>query len=559
MDSFSRPFNGLRREIALIPAMNRWPIVIRPLARTGFKHIYTLAYPGYFMLPDEAVLKSGGYPSEKIRTDEANQMLNRKSRRRVGAMIAIIVTVIFACDYAAEAQQPQPTPITYPAQLTSALKRIQQAALESDYAYRQVAYLSNNIGPRMPGSAQDKQAVEYVAAEMKRLGLEVQLEKVTVPHWVRGEETGALVQFPGMAPGTTQKIVLTALGGSVATPANGLVAEVIVVNNFEELQTLGSKNVSGKIVLFNVVFDKQLAAQGFAGPAYGQAVAYRGAGPSAAARLGAVASLVRSVGGADYRLPHTGQMRYATDAPKIPAGAVAAEDADLMAHLAGQGTVKMRLLLTPQTLPDAVSYNVIADLKGSEHPEQVVIVSGHLDSWDLGTGALDDAAGVAIAMQTVQLLKQLRLRPKRTIRVIAWASEENSVNGGRTYAANHKDDMANQYAAIESDLGAGHPAGIFVDGKPGLIPLLQPLANVLRSQGAGVLVAVDDTGADISFLGAAGVPTFAPIQDSRTYFNYHHTAADTLDKVVPRELQENCAVVATLAYTLAELPQNLPR
>jgi len=486
-------------------------------------------------------------------------MLTGKSLRRAGAIVAIIVALILSSDYAVQAQQQQAPPITYPAQLTSALKRIQQAALESDYAYRQVAHLSNNIGPRMPGSPQDKQAVEYVAAEMKRLGLEVQLEKVTVPHWVRGEETGALVQFPGMAPNTTQKIVLTALGGSVATPANGLTAEVVVVNNFEELQTLGSKNVSGKIVLFNVVFDQRLAAQGFAGPAYGQAVAYRAAGPSAAARMGAIAALVRSVGGAEYRLPHTGQTRYAADAPRIPAGAVTAEDADLMAHLARQGAVKMHLLLTPQTLPDAVSYNVIADLKGSEHPEQVVIVSGHLDSWDLGTGAIDDGAGVAMAMQTAQLLKQLRLRPKRTIRVIAWASEENSVNGGRTYAANHKDDMANQYAAIESDLGAGHPVGLFVQGKPELIPLLQPLANILRTQGAGVLLSADDAGADVSFLGAAGVPTFAPIQDSRTYFNYHHTAADTLDKIVPRELQENCAVVAALAYTLADLPQALPR
>jgi len=486
-------------------------------------------------------------------------MLTGISRRHAGVNIALAVVLVFSNAMMLAAQQPAATPVTYPPQLVAALKRIQQAALESDYAYRQVAHLSNNIGPRLSGSPQDKHAVEYVAAEMKRLGLVVQLEKVTVPHWVRGEETGALIQFPGMAPNTTQKIVLTALGGSVATPASGLTADVVVVKSFDELEALGRKKVEGKLVLFNVIFDKQLAAQGFAGPAYGQAVAYRGGGPSAAARLGAIGALVRSVGGADYRLPHTGQTRYAADAPKIPAAAVSAEDAELMAHLASEGTVKMRLVLTPQTLPDAISYNVIADLKGSEHPEQVVIVSGHLDSWDLGTGAIDDASGVAVAMQTAQLLQQLRLRPKRTIRVIAWASEENSLNGGRTYAANHKDDMANQYAAIETDGGAGHPAGIYVQGKPELLPLLNPLAVILRTSGAGVLVSVQDTGADISFLGAAGVPTFAPIQDSRTYFNYHHTAADTLDKIVPRELQENCAVVATLAYTLADLPQSLPR
>ncbi|MDX6612295.1 MAG: hypothetical protein QOD75_1481 [Blastocatellia bacterium] len=487
-------------------------------------------------------------------------MLIGISRGRGAAIIALTAALVISNSLVLAAQQQAaPPPVTYPPQLVTSLKRVQQAALESDYAYQQVAHLSNNIGPRLSGSPQGQHAVEYVAAEMKRLGLEVQLEKVTVPHWVRGEEAGALVQFPGMAPNTTQKIVLTALGGSVATPTSGQTAEVLVVTSFDELQALGRKKVEGKFVLFNVIFDKQLAAQGFAGPAYGQAVAYRGGGPSAAARLGAIGALVRSVGGADYRLPHTGQTRYAADAPKIPAAAVAAEDAELIAHLAAQGTVRMRLVLTPQTLPDETSYNVIADLKGSEHPEQVVIVSGHLDSWDLGTGAIDDGAGVAVAMQTAQLLKQLRLRPKRTIRVIAWASEENSLNGGRTYAANHKADMANQYSAIETDLGAGHPVGIYVQGKPELTSLLGPLSQILRTSGAGVLVSVDDTGADISFLGEAGVPTFAPIQDGRTYFNYHHTAADTLDKIVPRELQENCAVVATLAYTLADLPQALPR
>ena len=484
----------------------------------------------------------------------------RLGKLRIRAAFAVTTVVLISFgNFPLIAQQREAPPVAYPAKLVSELKRIQQAALESDYAYRQVAHLSNNIGPRLSGSPQAQQAIEYVAGEMKRLGLEVQLEKVMVPHWVRGEETAALVQFPGMAPNTTQKIVLTALGGSVATPANGLTAEVIVVNNFEELQALGRKKVAGKMVLFNVLFDKQLAAQGFAGPAYGQAVAYRAAGPSAAARLGAVAALVRSVGGAEYRLPHTGQTRYADDAPKIPAAAVTAEDADLIARLAEQGTVRMHLVLTPQSLPDVSSYNVIADLKGSEHPEQVVIVSGHLDSWDLGTGAIDDGAGVAISMQAAQLLKQLRLRPKRTVRIVAWISEENSLNGGRTYAANRRDDMRNQFAAIESDLGAGHPVGIYVQGKPEIVPLLEPLSGILQTSGAGVLRLVDETGADISFLGAAGVPTFAPIQDSRTYFNYHHTAADTLDKIVPRELQENCAVVAALAYALADLPRPLPR
>jgi Zn-dependent M28 family amino/carboxypeptidase len=198
-------------------------------------------------------------------------------------------------------------------------------------------------------------------------------------------------------------------------------------------------------------------------------------------------------------------------------------------------------------------------MKGSEHPEQIVIVSGHLDSWDLGTGAIDDGAGVVVAMQTAQLLKQLRIRPKRTIRVIAWMNEENGLAGGRTYAENHKNDMANHYAAIECDLGAGRPLGFYAEGKPEILTLLQPLALLLQSQGAGVTRMAEETGSDISPLTAAGVPGFAPIQDTRNYFNYHHTAADTFDKVNPKDLQELSAVIAALSYTLANTPQPLPR
>ncbi|HET9418203.1 MAG TPA: M28 family peptidase, partial [Chthoniobacterales bacterium] len=289
---------------------------------------------------------------------------------------------------------PTATPVVFSSQTLADLKRLQQTALNSDYAYRQVAHLANNIGPRLTGSAQAAKAVEYVANELKAIGCDVQLERVVVPHWVRGGETAALVQFPGMAENTTQKIVVCALGGSVATPPDGITAEMIAVKNFDELKSLGRDKVAGKIVLFNYPFDKEMAAQGRGGEAYGEAVIYRGDGPSAAARQGAVACLVRSVGGADYRLPHTGQTNYANDVPKIPAAAVAAEDAELIVDLVRQGPVKMNLVLTPQTLPDPESANVIGDIKGSEHPEQVVIVSGHLDSWDLGTGAIDDGAGV---------------------------------------------------------------------------------------------------------------------------------------------------------------------
>ncbi len=473
---------------------------------------------------------------------------------------SLLGTLILANAASLHAQTNQTSAANpYSTQLLADLKRIQAAALESDYAYKQVAHLTNNIGPRLSGSAQAQAAVEYVANELRRIGLDVQLEKVIVPHWVRGVETGALVEFPGQAPGTTQKVILTALGGSVATPAGGITAPVIVVNNFDELRSLAREQVAGKIVLFNYRFDEQMAQQGFGGEAYGQAVAYRGGAPSAAARMGAVAALVRSVGGAEYRLPHTGATRYAKDAPEIPAAAVTAEDADLMASLTTEGQVRMRLTLTPQRLPDAVSYNVIGDLKGSEHPEQIVIVSGHLDSWDLGTGAIDDASGVGVAMQAAQLLKQLNLRPKRTLRVVAWMNEENGVAGGRAYAENHKADVANHIAAIESDLGAGHPLGFELKGKPEALRLLAPVSMILQTSGAGLSKLVESTETDITPLANLGVPAFGIWQDSRTYFNYHHTAADTLDKVKPRELAENAAVMSVLAYALANLPQTLPR
>lgn len=458
-------------------------------------------------------------------------------------------------------QRPTATPpYQYSPQLLQELKQIQQASLEDDYAYRQLAHLTENIGPRLSGSTQAEAAVRYVSEELKKLGLDVQLEKVMVPHWVRGVERAELVEYPGQAPTTTQKIILTALGGSIATAPEGITADVVAVNNFEELNALGREKVAGKIVVFNYPFDKRMAAEGFGGAAYGRAVMYRGLGASAAARLGAVAALVRSPGGAGFRIPHTGAMFYTPDAPKIPAAAVTAEDADLLAHLSAQGRTRLHLVLTPQTLPDAESYNVIADLKGSEHPEQVVIVSGHLDSWDLGTGAIDDAAGVAVAMQTAQVLQQLHLQPKRSIRVIAWMNEENGTMGGKTYAKDHAGEINNHIAAIESDLGAGHPLGFYYAK---LIPkgasMLRPASSVLDHSGASLSESSEETGTDISPLTALGVPSFGLWQDSRTYFNYHHTAADTLDKINPKELAENAAVMAVLAYAIADLPDPLPR
>jgi carboxypeptidase Q len=481
-----------------------------------------------------------------------------------------------ACALAASAQQtPPPAPTSMmdrlnaflgtggksawtPEQLTT-MDRLRNAAMKDPYAYNELHHLTDNIGPRLSGSPQAQQAVEYVAAEMRALGAEVTLEKAMVPHWIRGEETAELVSWPGQTPGTKQKVVLTALGGSVATPAEGITAEVIVVENFKELQALPAGAAKGKILLFNHKFDKELAANGDGLNAYGNGVVYRGAGPVFAATAGAVAVLVRSVGGADFRIPHTGMTDYAPGTPKIPAAAVTAEDAELLKNLSGQGPIKLHLTLTPQTLPDAPSYNVIADWKGTEHPEQVVIVSGHLDSWDLGTGAIDDGAGVAVSMQAIHMLKELGIHPKRTVRFVAWMSEEEGSQGAAAYMAEHKAEFSNHIGAIESDLGADHPTGIYYAGKPALEAYLRPLSAILEPIGAEILKDSPETGEDINGLTENGVPSFAPIQDSRFYFNYHHTPADTFDKIDFVHLNQNAAVMTVLAYALSDSAEPAPR
>ena len=440
-------------------------------------------------------------------------------------------------------------------ELVAALEKLRDAGMSSDYAWRELAHLTENIGPRLAGSPQALQASNYVADEMRKLGLDVKLERATVPHWVRGEERAQLTVFPGQAPRTTQKIVLTALGNSAATPSDGISAEVVAVNSFNELASIGREKVSGRIVLFNEKFDARMAAQGEAFAAYGPAVEYRIRGAQEAHKLGAVGSLIRSVGDADFRLPHTGT----SVAAGIPAAAVSSEDADLIANLTKQGRVVMHLVLTPQTLPDVAGFNVIADLKGSEHPEQVVIVSGHLDSWDLGTGAIDDGAGVAIAMQVANLCKQLNLRPRRTIRVIAWMDEENRGSGSAAYAAEYKNEFANYAAAFESDSGAGHPIGFSGQATAHAITSMQAIARLLAPIGATAIQNFGEGGADIGVMGESGVPVFGVWQDGRSYFHYHHSAADTLDKVNPHELQENAAALAVMAYAIADMPQMLSR
>jgi carboxypeptidase Q len=444
----------------------------------------------------------------------------------------------------------------FPPQLRSELVQIRDAALQDDYAYQQLERLTDSIGPRPTGSPQADAAAHYVADELRKLGLDVHLEPVTVVRFIRGNDSAELVEYPGQVAATTQKIFITALFGNAPTPAGGITGEVIVAHSFDELKALRREKVAGKIVLWDVHYDSLKAAAGQAGAAYGEAVQYRAVGARAAVDLGAIASIVRSAGDGEFRLPHTG---WSTDA-HIPAAAVSAEDADLIARLALRGPVRIHLSLPTHLGPEVQSFNVVADLKGSEHPEQVVIVSGHLDSWDLGTGAIDDGAGVAVAMETAELIQRLHLHPKRTIRVIAWMNEEMGATGAAVYATDHASEVGNHVAAMESDLGAEHPLGFHAKISDAAVQELSPVQDVLREFGANMIAQVPESPeTDIAPLAAKGVPVFGIWQNGLKYFTYHHTPADTLDKIVPAELRENAASMAVMGYALANMTDPLAK
>ncbi len=469
------------------------------------------------------------------------------------ARAALLTTVVlWSCGAASAAEDPAP------AVDPQVLARIRDAAMSQDWAYRELGELTDRIGPRLSGSPQLTAAIAQLATAMRGTGADVSTPAVKVPHWVRGEERGELVDYPGRPAGLTQRLHLTALGGSGATPAAGLTAPVVVVHDFQELEARAAQ-VRGRIVLFEARFDQRLADNGHAGDAYGQAGQYRFDGPARAAALGAAAALVRSVGGAEYRLPHTGTTLWHDGQKPIPAAALSAEDADLVTRLAAGGALSMRLTLTPRTLPDADSANVIADWRGRELPDEVVIVSGHLDSWDLATGATDDGVGVIAAAAVIETLHRLDLHPRRTVRFVGWTNEENGGRGGKAYFASVEHALATQTAAIESDEGAGRSLGLIAAVSADSEALLAPVTEALRPIGATLVSRTQgEVGADIEPLQAAGVPGFAPLVDSRHYFDYHHTAADTLDKVDPVAMNTQVATMAVLAYYLAELPQPLP-
>lgn len=421
--------------------------------------------------------------------------------------------------------------------------KIVGAALIESRAYEKLAYLSDRIGHRLSGSEALERAVRWTAAELERDGIErVWTEKVMVPRWVRGHGVSRIV-----APVEWEMATL-ALGGSVGTPEGGITAEVIEVATFDELEQAGEA-VRGKIVLFNKAMDETTG--------YGTVVKLRGGGASAAVKLGAVGMLIRSLGTADYRLPHTGALNYEKDVPKIPAAAVAAEDAELIHRLLQSGDpVRVTLDLGCKTLADSESANVIAEIRGREKPEEIVLIGAHLDTWDVGQGAHDDGAGCAIVMETMRLLEELDLTPRRTIRAVLFTNEENGLRGGRDYAERHRREL--HVAAIESDSGGGTPRGFGITAGEGGVKMLERITRHLSTIGA------DDVrprggGADIGPLKKQGVPVIGLRQDTERYFDYHHTEADTLDKVDRHDLDRNVAAMTLVAYMLAEQDGVLPR
>jgi carboxypeptidase Q len=363
---------------------------------------------------------------------------------------------------------------------------------------------------------------------------------VKVPHWVRGEESAEIV-----APGR-HALVMLGLGNSVGTPPEGLESELVIVKSFDELEARAAE-VKGKLVLYNVAYT-----------GYGETVRYRGAGASRAARLGAIGVLLRSVGPLGLRTPHTGALRYEDGVPAIPAAALAAEDAERLQRLSDRGLrPRVRLKMQAHFLPDADSANLVGEIVGRDRPEEIVLVGGHIDSWDVGTGAMDDGAGCVMTWEALRLIKRLGLRPRRTLRVVLFTNEENGLRGGRAYAERHAAELQQHVAALESDSGGFKPEGFGFTGNARARATVRQIAQLLEPIGA-THVAASGGGADIGPLAEAGdVPTLSLDVEGERYFVYHHTPADTLERLVPEDIALGSASVAVMAYVLADLPTRL--
>jgi carboxypeptidase Q len=417
------------------------------------------------------------------------------------------------------------------------------AAQADQFAWDRLAELTDTYGQRLTGSDNLNRAIAWAVETMKKDGLEnVRTEKVMVPKWVRGNESLEITNPPHHV------VPMLGLGGSVATPPAGIEADVIAVANGDELNKRAAE-VKGKIVLFNVPYTN-----------YGETVAYRAGGASMAAKFGAVASLVRSVGPMGLRTPHTGGMNYAADTAKIPTAAIPAEDANRIQRLLNRGVkVRLRLKMESKFDPDVESFNVVGEIKGSEKPDEIVLAGCHFDSWDPGTGASDDAVGCIVTWEAARLMKKLNIRPKRTVRIVLFTNEENGMRGGNGYRDQHAKEAANHILAVESDSGVFAPARLGFTGSEAARRLILDIAALLTPIGMNEITG-GGGGADIGPIATLGkVPMMAYGGDSTKYFTIHHTPADTIDRIDPKEVSIAAASLTTMIYVVADMPQPLPK
>jgi carboxypeptidase Q len=417
------------------------------------------------------------------------------------------------------------------------------AARADQFAWNRLAELTDTFGPRFSGSDNLNRAIAWAVETMKKDGLEnVHTEPVTIPRWVRGNESLEIIDPPHSV------IPVLGLGGSIATPPAGIEAEVLVVSGRDDLDRRAAE-AKGRIVLFNVPYTT-----------YGDTVQYRANGASMAARHGAVGMLVRAVGPMGHRTPHTGGMTYAADAPRIPAAAIAVEDAQRLQRLVTRGVaVRVRLKMAARFESDVESFNVVGEIRGRETPAEIVLVGCHFDSWDVGTGASDDAVGCIVTWETLRLMTAMNIRPKRTVRLVLFTNEENGLRGANSYRDRHSAVAGNHVFALESDSGVFAPARLGFSGSEAARTVVHEIATLLAPLGMQTVIN-GGGGADIGPIATLGkVPTMAYAGDSTRYFTIHHTPADTIDRIDPTEVSTAAASIAAMVYVIADMPQSLPK
>jgi carboxypeptidase Q len=465
-------------------------------------------------------------------------------RRRVTFTIALPFLMLALTTLEAQSSlAPEGNRPAWVQEYREASARLIGEALGSTFAWDRLAVLTDTIGHRLSGSAALDRAIQWAVAEMNRDGLEnVHTERVMVPKWVRGAESAEIIEP------AHQAMVMLGLGDSVGTKGDGVQGEVLVVHSFEELDAK-SASVRGRIVFFNVPFTT-----------YGETVRFRSGGPSRAARHGAVATLVRAVGPPGLRTPHTGALQYASDAPKIPAAAISTEDADRLQRMADRNSkIVVRLKMEAHFDGEAESANVIGEIRGRELPDEIVVVGGHLDSWDVGAGASDDGGGCVVTWEALRLMKKLNLRPRRTVRVVLFTNEENGGRGGTAYRDQHRAELARHVMMLESDGGVFRPLGVGFTGSDAARETVKAIATLLTGIAADQ-VSAGGGGADIGPSVQDGhIPAMSLDVDGSKYFLIHHTPADTIDKIDPVEMAKCAATVAVMAYVIADLPQRLAR